>query len=122
MAQAKIYQDKLHYLGFCEDESYKFSHATTPSGELQPFDEIFASKGFQKIIQARQELIARNKKKGFTGAQIAAGIEYEYKLSHEKSPFSLLKDEYRPNPKPRLDFNEGMRHVQSVRRNKRLHR
>lgn len=112
MAQAKIYYDKLRYLGFIDLEARGYCYATTPGGALQPFDEIYESVGFQKIIQARQEFIARQKTKGLTGKQISDGIEFEYRLRQEESPHSLLKDEYRPNAKPRLDFDEGIKRSQ----------
>lgn len=111
---ARKYVNILTAVGFIEEEAREFAYATTPSGELQDFNAIYNSAGFQKIVSERQNWIRRQKDKGLTGKQIEESIRLTYKMRKEESPHSLLKDEYRPNPKPRLDFNAGVRRMKRL--------
>ena len=116
---ARKYVNILTAVGFIEEEAREFAYATTPSGELQDFDAIYNSVGFQKIVSERQSWIRRQKDKGLTGKQIEESIRLTYKIRKEESPHSLLKDEYRPSPKPRLDFNDGVRRMKQLDRQSR---
>lgn len=63
---------------------------------------------FNKTLVSRQEWIERQRAKGLSRDQISSSIKLTYDIRSEITPYSLLKDEYRPTPKPRLDFNAGL--------------
>lgn len=77
------------------------------------FDNDKYAESFDKMIAERIKFIDRQRAKGYSRDDIRKSIKIEYEMRRAESPYSLLKDEYRPNPKPRLDFNEGVRKMRN---------